>query len=160
MGSSVSHLHWIVIAALAGIFYLLFDAARHFAEQLSPVRLRRWTGDTESEGRNNFFQYDPHVFRLLSSAILQLSLVIAYFSTVMIFDEHSLVEGATFALALWFFVVLIWKFALALVPEDTGEWILRGLIPVTQFFYYLFWPLLYPLRRFVESIEHERSSVA
>ena len=38
MGSSVEHLHihWVLIALLCGVFYLIFDALRSFALQLSP----------------------------------------------------------------------------------------------------------------------------
>ncbi len=45
MGSSGPHISSLVIAAICGILYLIFDAARHFAQQLGPVGLRRLAGD-------------------------------------------------------------------------------------------------------------------
>src|SRR5207247_129722 len=46
-----------------------------------------------------------------------------------------------------------WKFVLALIPDDIGEKLLHGLIPISHFFYYLFFPLLFPLRLLLERIE-------
>ena len=40
MGSSI-HIHWVLIAVVCGVLYLIFDALRSFALQLSPVRLRQ-----------------------------------------------------------------------------------------------------------------------
>ena len=134
MGSSSAHSTWLVIAILCGILFLIFDAARNFAQRLSPVTLRRWS------------ELDQKNFQLLTGALLQLSLVGATVAMAFAFD--ALVSVVT-----WILAIVAWKFILALIPEEAGEVVLRALVPVSQFFYYLFFPFVYPLRRFVQ--EHE-----
>jgi putative hemolysin len=153
MGSSVEHLHihWVLIAILCGVFYLLFDALRSFALQLSPVRLRRLNTDTE-EHPSRWSRFDVEDFQLVSGALLQLALVIGAGATAMIYDEESVGSAVFTAVVIWAVGVLVWKFILALVPADTGEEILRALIPFARFMYYLFWPFLYPLRRLLERL--------
>ena len=56
MGSSL-HLHWVLVAVICGVFYLIFDALRSFALQLSPVRLRRLSTDAE-EGMSRFTNFE------------------------------------------------------------------------------------------------------
>ncbi|HEX6087050.1 MAG TPA: hemolysin family protein [Thermoanaerobaculia bacterium] len=153
MGSSVEHLHihWVLIALLCGVFYLIFDALRSFALQLSPVRLRRLSTDAE-EQPSRWSNFDVEDFQLVSGALLQLALVIGAGVTTMIFDEGSIGRAVAISVAIWGLGVLVWKFILALVPEDTGETILRALIPFARFMYYLFWPFLFPLRRLLERL--------
>jgi putative hemolysin len=160
MGSSLSHAHWTAIAIVCGILYLIFDAARSFAQQISPVTLRRWSGDPEMETARRWFQYDPRNLQLLSGAMLQISLVVALASTVMAFDDHPVWEACLYAVAIWIVVAALWKFVLAFIPEDLGEKILRGLLPFSHFFYLLFWPVLFPLRRLFARLERERDEDA
>ncbi|MEA2572099.1 MAG: magnesium and cobalt exporter, family [Acidobacteriota bacterium] len=155
MGSSGSHLHWIVIATLCGILYLVFDAARSFIQQLSPVRLRQWSGEAPIDGRGRWLQYDARNFHLISGALLQFALIIAFSATVMVFDYAALGYAVTAAAAIWITIAMLWKFVIALIPEEIGEGALRLLIPVSHFFYYLFWPLLFPLRMLTQRMDRE-----
>ena len=154
MGSSVASLpiHWVVIAALCGVFYLIFDALRSFALQLSPVRLRRLSTTSEENG-SRWTYFDVEDFQLVSGALLQIALVIGVASTVMIFASKSLGSAVLLSGVIWGLTVLIWKFVLALIPEDTGEIILRALIPFSRISYYIFWPFLFPLRKLLERLE-------
>lgn len=151
MGSSLPHTHapWVILALLAGILYLIFDAARYFMLQLSPVRLRRMTGDAQTE-RGAWTRYDSETFQLISGALLQVALVLAFAGTVMTLDELPLGEALVKAAVLWSGIVIVWKFVLAIIPETLAEMALRALIPVSHTFYYLFWPVLFPLRRLIE----------
>jgi putative hemolysin len=155
MGSSGSAGGWVVLASLSGLLYLLFDAARNFAQQLGPVRLRRISGDPGFEGNARWMQYDAEDFHLVSGALLQLALVIAVGSTIMTGLGGSLGGNVGAAILIWAAIVIIWKFLLALIPDDLSERLLRGLIPFSRFFYYVFWPLLYPLRSLVSRIDRE-----
>ncbi|HEX8617715.1 MAG TPA: hypothetical protein VF911_09050, partial [Thermoanaerobaculia bacterium] len=67
MGSSLPHLHihWVLIAIVCGVFYLMFDALRSFALQLSPVRMRRLSTDTD-EGMGRWTYFDSADFQLIS----------------------------------------------------------------------------------------------
>ncbi len=67
--------------------------------------------------------------------------------------ERPLLDATLIAIAIWLPLVMIWKFVLALVPEKASEIMLRGIIPISHFFYYAFWPLLYPLRRLAARID-------
>src|ERR1051326_8590882 len=156
MGSSLSHAHWTAIAIVCGLLYLIFDAARSFAQQVGPVTLRRWSGDPEMEAARRWFQYDPRNLQLLSGAMLQIALVLAMASTVMALDDHPTWESCLWAVIIWIVVAAVWKFVLAFIPEDLGEKILRGLLPFSHFFYLLFWPVLFPLRRLFARLERER----
>jgi CBS domain containing-hemolysin-like protein len=154
MGSTIphSHVHWILIALVCGVLYLLFDALRSFALQMSPVRLRRLSTDAE-ESRSPWSHFDVEDFQLASGALLQVALVVGVGVTTMVYDEKGL-GGAVFtSAALWTGVVLAWKFLLALVPEETGELVLRALIPFARTVYFLFWPFLFPLRKLLERID-------
>ena len=157
MGSSIphNHFHWVLIALVCGIFYLLFDALRSFALQLSPVRLRRLSTDTEDSG-SRFRHFDVEDFQLVSGALLQVALVVGAGATTMVYDEESVGTAVFTSVAIWGVTVLIWKFVLALVPEDTGEIILRALIPFSRSCYYLFWPFLYPLRLLLERLGRDK----
>lgn len=157
MGSSPPHphFHWVLIAVICGLLYLLFDAARYFVHQLSPVRLRRLSGDSQFEGRGRWMQYDAHIFQLVSGGLLQIALIIAVGATVMIFDEISFARATLTAVTLWSGIVMLWKFVLALIPDYVGEVMLRGLIPFSHLFYYVFFPILYPLRRLAERMDRQ-----
>ncbi|MEO6487275.1 MAG: hypothetical protein ABIO78_04930, partial [Thermoanaerobaculia bacterium] len=90
MGSSIphSHLPWVVLAALSGVLYLVFDAARYFVLQLSPVGLRRLTGDPQMvQRRGKWTRFDAENFQLVSGALLQIALILAVAGTVMTMDE-------------------------------------------------------------------------
>ena len=156
MGSSLSHAHWTAIAIVCGLLYLIFDAARSFVQQVGPVTLRRWSSDPEMEAARRWFQYDPGNLQLLSGAMLQITLVVAMAATVMAFDDHPTWQACLYAVVVWIVVAACWKFVLAFIPEDLGEKILRGLLPFSHFFYLLFWPVLFPLRRLFARLERER----
>src|SRR6185503_3033551 len=132
MGSSIPHLqaHWLTVAVVFGVFYLIFDALRSFALQLSPVRLRRLS-TTSDENRSPWMHFDVEDFQLVSGALLQVSLVIGVSATTLIYDVPTgaavLRDGV-----IWGAVVLLWKFVLALIPEDTGEILLRALVPFSR----------------------------
>lgn len=153
MGSTVPHLHvhWVLIAAICGIFYLIFDALRSFALQLSPVRLRRLSTGAEDRGLG-WTYFDVEDFQLVSGALLQIALVIGAGATVMIYDEKGFGSAVFTSVAIWTVIVLLWKFVLALVPEDTGETILKALLPLARFSYFVFFPLLFPLRKLLERL--------
>ena len=156
MGSSGSQLHlwWLILAIVCGVLYLIFDALRSFALQLSPVTLRRLTVDSE-ERRSSWSNYDQANFQLVSGALLQVALIVAAGSTVMVFSGQPVTTAVLTGVGIWSVIVVIWKFLLALIPEDTAELILRALIPLSHFFYYLFWPFLFPLRRLLARLDRD-----
>ena len=151
MGSTGTHLHWILITVACGIFYLLFDALRSFALQLSPVRLRRLSANSEEDP--SWTHFDVEDFQLVSGVLLQISIVIGLASTTMLFETSGIGSAILKSAAIWAATVVIWKFVLALVPEDTGEIALRALIPVSRVSYFVFWPILFPLRKLLERLE-------
>lgn len=148
------HIAWAVVAALCGLLFLVFDAARHFLQQLSPVRLRRFSGDNEP-GHARWTQYDAENFHLASGALLQIAVVVAVVASVLAVDGIPLTRACGLAIALWAVIIIVWKFILALVPDDAAEIALRLIVPVSNFFYYAFWPVLHPLRRLVERLDRE-----
>ncbi|HUP46819.1 MAG TPA: hemolysin family protein [Thermoanaerobaculia bacterium] len=161
MGSTLPHwhAHWVVLAILCGILYLIFDSARYFAQQLSPVRLRRITGEPQpGERRGPWTRFDAENFQLVSGALLQIALIVAVAATTMTFDELSFGSALLRSSLIWGGVVLLWKFILAMVPENVAELVLRGLIPVTNLFVLIFWPILYPLRRVADRLDREADS--
>src|SRR3982751_4080303 len=123
MGSSLSQTAWVWIAVFSGVLFLLFDASRYFTHQISPVTLRRWSGDPDQEVRSRWFEYDPLNLRLLNGAMLQIALAVALLATVEAFSVRM-------AALVWLLVILIWKFALGFVPEDVAEILLRSIFPV------------------------------
>jgi len=152
MGSSSASGVWIVVAIVGGVLYLVFDAARYFSQQLGAVRLRRLAGDAEEgEREGRWTRYDVANFHLVSGALLQIALTLGVAATIAAFDrpDRTLGEAALVALAIWIPVVMLWKFILTFVPEEASEFIVRGIIPISHFFYYLFWPVLFPLRSLV-----------
>ena len=158
MGSTIPHSHavFIAIALVCGVLYLLFDALRSFALQLSPVRLRRLSTDAE-ESKSPWSHFDVEDFQLVSGALLQVSLVVGVGATVMMYDELGVGGAVLRGVAIWAGAVIVWKFLLALVPEDTGEMILRALIPLARTVYFVFWPALFPLRKLLERIDRNQA---
>jgi CBS domain containing-hemolysin-like protein len=157
MGSSFSHGQWIAAAIVCGLLYVIFDAARYFAQQVSPVTLRRWSGDPEIERGGRWFYYDPRNLQLMSGVLLQMSLILAFGSTVMMLQPRPVGVAILTAAGLWLLIVIVWKFALALIPGDIGEIILKQMIPFSYFFYYLLWPVLFPLRMMVERLDRQEA---
>src|SRR3954447_990321 len=155
MGSSGSITIWVVLAALCGLLYLIFDALRSFALQISPVALRRLAG--EGEERSGWQIYDQRNSQLVAGALLQIALVLAYGATVLAFEvDRSVIDASLVSALIWILIVMIWKFVLAFIPEDVSELLLRKMIPLTHFFYYAFWPMLAPLRQLFERLERQR----
>ncbi|MGZ8709373.1 MAG: hemolysin family protein, partial [Thermoanaerobaculia bacterium] len=136
--------------------YLLFDALRSFALQLSPVRMRRLSTDAE-EGTSTFNKFDVEDFQLVSGALLQVALVGGAGATTMIFDELTIGSAVLRSVLIWGVAVMVWKFLLALVPEDTGEVVLRALIPFARTAYYALWPFLFPLRKLLERLDRKQA---
>ncbi len=154
MGSSGPDVSSLVTAAVCGILYLIFDAARHFAQQVGPVGLRRLAGDAEEPAEGRWGRFDEENFQLVSGSLLQITLILAVGATILaVGEERPLLDATLIAAAIWLPVVMVWKFVLALVPENASEILLRGIIPISHFFYFALWPLLYPLRRLAARID-------
>ena len=151
MGSSFSPAEWTAVAIVCGILYLVFDAARYFAQRVSPVTLRRWSADPAFERGSRWFHYDARNLRLMSGTLLQIALITAFAATVKALPVHRF----AFAAVVWLGIVIVWKLILAIIPADMGEMVLHHLIPSSHFFYYLFWPLLFPLRHMFERLEKQ-----
>ena len=151
MGSSFSPAEWTAVAIVCGILYLVFDAARYFAQRVSPVTLRRWSADPAFERGSRWFHYDARNLRLMSGTLLQIALITAFAATVKALPIHRFV----FAAVVWLGIVIVWKLILAIIPADMGEMVLHHLIPSSHFFYYLFWPVLFPLRHMFERLEKQ-----
>ena len=154
MGSSLSQGEWVATAIVCGLFFIICDAARFFAQQVSPVTLRRWSSEPDAERGTRWFAYDSRNLHLMSGALLQISLVLAIGSTIMAL-QPPVGEAVASAALIWLVIAIVWKFALALIPDDIGEMILKQMIPVSHFFYYLFWPVLFPLRRMFARLEQQ-----
>lgn len=154
MGSSGPNVTSLVIAALCGILYLIFDAARHFAQRVGPVGLRRLAGESDEPAENRWSRFDEENFHLVSGALLQITLVLAVLATIIaVQGERPLLHATLIAGAIWLPLVMIWKFVLSMIPDGASEVLLRPIIPISHFFYYAFWPLLYPLRRLAARVE-------
>src|SRR4051794_32242449 len=96
MGSSSSHLISIVFAAICGLLFLIFDAARYFAQQLGPVRLRGLAGDDDDDrGVSRWLRFDVDNFQLVSGSLLQLALILGVAFTIMAFDGNRPIATAT-----------------------------------------------------------------
>jgi putative hemolysin len=156
MGSSTPHLHiyWVLIAIACGVVYLVFDALRSFALQISPVRLRRLSGGSEDNGSIRRFDLDD--FQLVSGALLQVALLIGMAMTAMLWDDHPIGTAVFRSVLWWAGLVVVWKFVIALIPEDAGEAIFRLLMPTARGAFVLFWPLLFPLRKVLGWLGRER----
>jgi len=152
---SLSHGEWIAATLISGTFYLLFDAVRHFAQQVSPVTLRRWSGDPGEERGSRWFSYDPRNLQLISGILLQIALIVSFGSTVMFLQPAPIGIATATAAGFWLLITIIWKFILALIPDAIGELVLKHTIPFSHFFYYLFWPVLFPLRRIFARLDKQ-----
>src|SRR3954452_25465175 len=113
MGSSVSQITWIVLAAIGGILFLLFDAIRYFAQEISPVTLRRWSGDQAEERSSRWLHFDSRNLTLVSGSLLQIALIGAFIATIRALDGDSISVACGIAAAIWFAIVIVWKFVLA-----------------------------------------------
>jgi putative hemolysin len=127
---------------------------------VSPVTLRRWSAEPDLERGSRWFSYDPRNLQLMSGALLQFSLIAAVATTFMALQPASFGGAAAAAAALWLAIAILWKFTLALIPEDIGEIILKHMIPFSHFFYYLFWPVLFPLRRMFARLDEQEEQEA
>jgi CBS domain containing-hemolysin-like protein len=124
------------------------------------VTLRRWSGDPEVERASRWFSYDPRNLQLMSGALLQIALVLAFGCSVMVLQPGHVGRAVATAAAAWLVIVVLWKFALALVPDDISEVALKHMIPFSHFFYYLFWPVLYPMRRMFARLDRQEEEEA
>jgi len=158
MGSSIGSTSWAILAVLFGVLYLLFDAARFFIQRLGSVRLRRMSTEPAIERGGKWFEYDAEQFSLISGALIQVSLVGAIASTVIALTIESVAVRVLVAVGIWCAVILLCKFALVLVPESMAEAIVRDVIPISYVFYYLFWPLLFPVRWTMQRVERKREA--
>ncbi|MCA1734062.1 MAG: hemolysin family protein [Acidobacteria bacterium] len=156
MGSTVSSGQWLLLAFGCGVFYLIFDAARHFVFQLGPVRLRSWRESSEGGFEGRWFRYDSVEFSLISGAVLQLGLVAAIGCTAASLWPSGGLYATGRAMALWAVIVVVWKFVLAFVPDHLAETILRGILPLGHATYYLLWPVLAPLSKLYSHIAERR----
>lgn len=155
MGSSLSHGSWALLGAICGFLFLVFDAVRYFAQQISPVTLRRWAGDPALERSGRWLHFDARNLQLVSGSLLQISLIGAFVATVRALDGGGIAFACGIAVLIWLPVVVLWKFALAFVPDDVGDAMLKRFMPLSHVFYYLFWPVLFPLRRVFDRLERE-----
>jgi CBS domain containing-hemolysin-like protein len=158
MGSSIGSTSWALAAVLFGALYLLFDAARFFIQRLGSVRLRRWSAEPAIERGGKWFEYDPEQFSLISGTLIQVSLVGAIGCTVVALRMDSVAIRMLIAAAIWCGVIVLWKFAVVLLPENLAEEIVKDVIAISHFFYYLFWPLLFPVRWTMQKVERDRDA--
>jgi len=152
MGSSILHSQAVLLAGAFGALFLLFDTARFFFFQLGPVRLRRLAGD-ENGGARGLFRYHPQHFLLITGVLLQIAIAGGVAFTILAFWSHGPGRALSLTALIWGSTIVIWKILLALVPEGLAEVMLKGIVPVSHIFYYLFWPLLFPLRWLVVHID-------
>src|SRR4029077_20483587 len=104
MGSSLSSGQWFAVTIVCGALFLIFDAVRAFAEHVSPVTLRRWISDPEVERGSRWLSYEPRNLQLVSGALLQISLVLAFASSVISLNRRPLAEGCLIAAGAWLLI--------------------------------------------------------
>ncbi|HUP64077.1 MAG TPA: hemolysin family protein [Thermoanaerobaculia bacterium] len=138
------------------MFYLIFDAARHFVFQLGPVRLRSWSEHPDSTRAGRWSRFDSVEFSLISGAVLQLGLVAALGATAAALWQQGAPRAVLWAMIVWGVIVVIWKFVLAFVPDDSAEKILRAILPLSHVTYFFFWPILAPLARLYSHLSERR----
>ncbi|HEY5610554.1 MAG TPA: hemolysin family protein, partial [Thermoanaerobaculia bacterium] len=97
-------------------------------------------------------------FSLISGTLLQVALVGAVSFTAMAYSSRGVLQAGTISLGAWIAITVAWKFIMALVPEDFAELTLRTIIPVSYLFYYLFWPVLFPLRWLLGKLSERRAN--
>jgi len=124
----------------------VFDTARYFHHHVSPVRLRQWSvSDPNQRVGSRWFQYDKQHFSLVSGGLLQMALVGGVVLTAAGFSSRGMLTAAIVTVIIWVSVAMAWKFVIALAPEELAESYVHALIPVSHAFYYLFFPILFPL---------------
>src|SRR3954462_3387688 len=104
--SSVSQITWIVLAAVGGILFLTFDAIRYFAQEISPVTLRRWSGDSAEERSSRWLHFDARNLTLVSGSLLQIALVAAFVCTMRALDAEPLPIACGIAAGVWLLIVI------------------------------------------------------
>ncbi len=161
MGSDFSEAQAWTIALTFGGLYLIFDAARFFIYQISPVRLRSLSGaDPQFEKGSRWFQYNTNHFIIISGAFLQVCMVISVLASLYAMSIMGLFQAVLWTAGAWIVLILMWKMMLTLVSEELAELGLRTIIPVSYIFYYLFFPVLFPLRWLLERIHAREEAEA
>jgi CBS domain containing-hemolysin-like protein len=155
MGSSLTTVQATILAIGFGVFYLLFDALRFFVNQAGPVRIRRWTAESEGENGGTFAQ-SVQQFTLITGTLLQICLVTAVAFSLIALSRFGLLRATLIAIAIWCVISILWKIGIAFLPESIIEKIVVSFLPVSRFLYYIFWPLVFPLRTLMERIETKR----
>lgn len=156
MGSSFAiSTPWALLAAFFAVLCLAFDGARYFVQRMGSVKLRRWATEPGMRG-GEWFEYDPDKFSLVSGALLQTSMLTGLGATIAAIEGPNTPITALIAAVCWILLFAAWKFVLAMLPEAVAEPSLRSLIAISHVFYYLFWPLLFPLRWTMNRVEARR----
>jgi CBS domain containing-hemolysin-like protein len=159
MGSSIAiSTPWAFLAFFCAILCLAFDGARYFVQRLGAVKLRRWAAEPTMRG-GEWFEYDPDKFALVSGALLQTAMMTGLGATIAAIEGPSTPIAALLAVVIWIALFAGWKFVLATIPEAAAEPSLRSLIAISHVFYYLFWPLLFPLRWTMKRVETRRDEL-
>ncbi|MFA6955846.1 MAG: hemolysin family protein [Thermoanaerobaculia bacterium] len=159
MGSSIFiSTPWALLALFCAILCLAFDGARYFVQRLGAVKLRRWAAEPTMRG-GDWFEYDPDKFALVSGALLQTAMMTGLGATIAAIEGPTTPVAALLAVVVWIALFTGWKFVLALLPEEIAEHSLRSLIAISHVFYYLFWPILFPLRWTINRVETRRDEI-
>jgi CBS domain containing-hemolysin-like protein len=157
MGSSLPAAQAVVLAVIFGVLYLIFDAGRYFLHHVSPVRLRQWSGsDPRYANGSRWFQYNKQHFSLISGMMLQIAMIAAIVLTFLALSSRGAGFAAIVTAGVWISVSVSWKFALAVAPHHVAERTVRFLIPFSHVFYYLLWPVLFPLRQMLRFLGERR----
>jgi putative hemolysin len=144
----------LTLAILFGLFFLLFDALQFFIVQMGPVKFRRWSGEGD---RRSTLAQSPHQVTIVLGSLVQLCLVAsAVFTYVHLSARATYGSAITKALLLWALIVVVWKVLLAVLPESIEEVTVRTLLPISQLFVWLFWPIVFPLSRLHAHAEARR----
>lgn len=160
MGSSILiSTPWVSLALFCAILCLAFDGARYFVQRLGAVKLRRWAAEPTMRG-GEWFEYDPDKFALVSGALLQTAMITGLGATIAAIEGTTTLVAALLSVGIWIVLLAAWKFVLALLPEAIAEPSLRSLLAISHVFYYLFWPILFPLRWTIARVEARRDESA
>lgn len=155
MGSSFSQPQALTLAVLFGVLFLLFDALRFFIVQMGPVRYRRWSGEG-GEKRPGTIASHPHHVTLVIGSLVQVLLIAAAIFTTIYHLPAGWAMASIKSVIFWCILVVIWKVFLALMPEAVGDAFVRALLPVSQLFYWLLFPVVYPLELIEAHAEKRR----
>ncbi|MEO8216745.1 MAG: hemolysin family protein [Acidobacteriota bacterium] len=160
MGSTVLPLLFYSLAAGCLVLFLILDATRYFLLRVSPVRLRRWTGvERQDGGASKWFQFNPNDGGLITGVLLQISLTFGMaFTATALYHRGALFAALTSAVV-WSLIVTLWKVMLVLLPESAAAVMFRFIVPVTALLYYIFYPVVFPLRRLIETVEIRREDL-